>query len=537
MADLFLMGGITAKRARSLYADSQTSDPKEVAELAKVAEGSHGHRDLLRKLKKDKKWPSPFEAHVPVYNRKTCQTEMGRVEIMLPHELVQCMCKWNDHDEEFWKLDNLRHACKQHLQNASMELGMQDDKVLPISFWLDGVPVKYDRSESLEVVTLLFPHLGGEMSSLRLPLTALYKSHMAKDATLDAIMEILTWSLTSLAEGTYPKYGPYGEELKGKRGKLAGQSLQKALLVEVKGDWSAYKSAFRLPGWAEVDSCCFRCHANKTNLNFMDASSTAPWRDLPLSHWELLVRIHGKHGSLPPLYGAPGFKSSVFAIDWLHCCDQGIAADYLGCLMYLILKELRGQEKERLAQLFSHVQAFYQRNNSQSRLDNLTAGMVKKSSTSSPKLRCKAGEARCLIPWIADACRDFLGNSAEHRTATEAGKYLAECYSCQSHEYFNRDKLSSSARKFVILYGSLASLHPDQMVWRCKPKLHIWLHLCEESLDSPALHWVYRDEDFGGTLAHIATRRGGANSPTAVSHMVLQMFYAKHQIPVLHGRE
>ena len=29
------MGGITAKRARSLYADSQTSDPKEVAELAK----------------------------------------------------------------------------------------------------------------------------------------------------------------------------------------------------------------------------------------------------------------------------------------------------------------------------------------------------------------------------------------------------------------------------------------------------------------------------------------------------------------------
>ena len=139
------------------------------------------------------------------------------------------------------------------------------------------------------------------MSSMRLPLTALYKSHMAKDVTFDAIMEILTWSLTSLAEGTYPKYGPHGEELKGKRGKLAGQSLQKALLVEVKGDWSAFKSAFRLPGWAEVDSCCFRCHANKTNLNFMDASSTAPWRDLPLSHWELLARIHGKHGSLPQI--------------------------------------------------------------------------------------------------------------------------------------------------------------------------------------------------------------------------------------------
>ena len=130
VADLFLMGGISAKRARSLYADSQTSDPKEIAELAKVAEGSHAHRDLMRKLRKNKKWPDPFEAHIPVYNRKTCKTEMGKIEIMLPHELVQCMCKWNNHDEEFWKLDHLRHACVQHLQNASMELGIQDDKAI-----------------------------------------------------------------------------------------------------------------------------------------------------------------------------------------------------------------------------------------------------------------------------------------------------------------------------------------------------------------------------------------------------------------------
>ena len=41
--------------------------------------------------------------------------------------------------------------------------------------------------------------------------------------------------LTSLADGTYPKYGPHGKELKGKRGKLAGQSLEKALLVEGQG--------------------------------------------------------------------------------------------------------------------------------------------------------------------------------------------------------------------------------------------------------------------------------------------------------------
>ena len=90
VADLFLMGGITAKRARSLYADSQTSDPKKVAELAKMAEGSHAHTEIDFENSRRTRIGqiNPFEAHVPVYNRKTCQTEMGRVEIMLPHELV-----------------------------------------------------------------------------------------------------------------------------------------------------------------------------------------------------------------------------------------------------------------------------------------------------------------------------------------------------------------------------------------------------------------------------------------------------------------
>ena len=61
--------------------------------------------------------------------------------------------------------------------------------------------------------------------------------------------------------------------------------------------------------------------------------------------------------------------------------------------------------------------------------------------------------------------------------------------------------------------------------------MHIWQHLCEESRDSPARFWVYRDEDFGGTLSHIATRRGGANTAHAISSMVLDMFLCKQSGP------
>ncbi|CAE7778726.1 unnamed protein product [Symbiodinium sp. CCMP2592] len=533
VADLLLTGAVSAKRARSLYSDSLTHDPRETVELAKVADSSHAHRDLLRKLKKDKKWPGMFQATVPLLNRATQEAEMGKIEVMLPHELVNAISIWNSHDDHFWKLDNLRAACKQHLANASKELGFgENDRIIPIGIWHDGIPVKYDRSESLEVVTMNFPHVGGAWASMRIPLTALYKGHMVKNSSLDGIMRVLTWSLTCLAEGVYPSHGPDGEELTGKRAKLAGKTLQKALLVEVRGDWSAFKSAFRLPGWAERVSCCYRCSANKEN--FMDTSSSAPWRQSPLTHWQLVANIYATEGSCPPLFGAPCFRTDIFAIDWLHCCDQGVAADYLGCLMHTILKEIPGNEKQKLAELFRHVQDFYKRNGTESRLDHLTAGMVKKNSAASPKLRCKAGEARGLIPWISDACAKFLTQgTAEHRAAIDAGRYLQECYSCLSVAQFDRDKLAGACRRFLLLYASLATIYPDQSVWRFKPKMHLFLHLCEESLDSPSLHWVYRDEDFGGSLAHIGSRRGGKNTASAVSHLVLQMFYAKNPIPLV----
>ena len=50
-----------------------------------------------------------------------------------------------------------------------------------------------------------------------IPLTALYKGHVLKNASLDGIMRVLAWSLTCLAEGVYPSHGPDGEELTGKQ--------------------------------------------------------------------------------------------------------------------------------------------------------------------------------------------------------------------------------------------------------------------------------------------------------------------------------
>eukprot|EP00439_Symbiodinium_sp_Y106_P053622 s2447_g7.t1 len=191
VGDLFLSGAVPAKRARAIFEDADASGAAGVADLAGVGDTSHVHRDLLRKLKKGKKWKAATEFTIPLWNKKQCMPGEGKVKIMLPHAIVHNVAQWNKDYAEFFSLDNLRRECGDHMNAATTELGLTGENVLPLALWLDGVPVKYDRSESLEVVTLSFPHLSGDIGTLRLPVAALYKSHMVKDgSTMDAIMKV-----------------------------------------------------------------------------------------------------------------------------------------------------------------------------------------------------------------------------------------------------------------------------------------------------------------------------------------------------------
>ena len=52
--------------------------------------------------------------------------------------------------------------------------------------------------------------------------------------------------------------------------------------------------------------------------------------------------------------------------------------------MQLTLDTLDGSEKQKLQRLFSHIQEYYRRGNSESRLDNLTSGMVRKGPPTVP---------------------------------------------------------------------------------------------------------------------------------------------------------
>ena len=161
ISDLFLSGEIAAKRARNLFADASAARVSNVEDLGAVAEGGNTHRDLLRKLQKKSKMPPLYEAPIPMWNPKKNQREIQPLAFMLPHELLWAMAKWNSSEVSSHKLfdwaNGLREDLRSKLEHETAKLDLPEDKVVAMGVWVDGVPTKFDRSESLECFSLSFP--------------------------------------------------------------------------------------------------------------------------------------------------------------------------------------------------------------------------------------------------------------------------------------------------------------------------------------------------------------------------------------------
>jgi hypothetical protein len=318
------------------------------------------------------------------------------------------------------------------------------------------------------------------------------------------------------------------------RRRKAGKELGgKALLVEVRGDWKLYAEAFRLPAWNSKSGCCCRCAA--TTVTMRDTSSTACWRSLKLSHWDIVSRIRSEGKTLCPIFAFPAFDAGMFAIDWLHCADIGISLDWLGNLFWTILSKYQGRTKKiRCGKLWLDIQAYYQTNEVPGKLDNLSLSMIR-AAGKAPKLRARAGEARGLIKFASQLAESKLSDTdVLENTIKCCARHLQACYDCLSRANFSHDIMAANCRAFCTLYIALSDQALDKKCWRVKPKMHMFQELCEESGDTiPSLNWCYRDEDFGGGMASVSRRRGGKNTPLATSLHSLQRFYAKHKVPVV----
>jgi hypothetical protein len=183
-----------------------------------------------------------------------------------------------------------------------------------------------------------------------------------------------------------------------------------------------------------------------------------------------MQRILEDGKKINPLFSCPGFSSALVAIDWLHCCDLGVCADFLGNLFHIMIPKQAGRNKdEKLKTLFHKIQKYYADEGVADRLNDLTWTMIQKKASSSPKLRAKAAEARRLVPFARqEAVRCFSGGTEEELAALNAAIHFERCYDCL-HNY-DSQTLQSESKQFLLLYQALEehAISNGRSTWKIK---------------------------------------------------------------------
>ena len=207
-----------------------------------------------------------------------------------------------------------------------------------------------------------------------------------------------------------------------------------------------------------------------------------------MSNTELLQFILENGATISPIFSLPGVTNHIFRIDWLHCVDQRIAADFLGNIFKISCKKLPGgSNKVRCAALWVRLQAFYTRNSVGDRLQNLVSTMFLQPKKA-PKLRCSAAQCRAMIPFALELVAGFSDHDVVESTAKLAMMLLDQCYKALSHSsMFAADVLQEHSVKFSLLYVALERAHEGTRDFRVKPKLHLFLEMRRGGASQPCV--------------------------------------------------
>ena len=251
---------------------------------------------------------------------------------------------------------------------------------------------------------------------------------------------------------------------------------------------------------------------------------------------EVIVRLLKRHGWVNLLLEAPWVKTSIFKMDWLHAADQGITADFIGNVFHHFvqseqipcadigkpLRTAKLRTAARYQQLHLDMQEWYAEQGVADRMDALKPSFVE--ARQGMKLRTSAAKCRALVPFVYKMCSEIC----DMRDPIEEAIYWASFHLnkvyCTLASGFEeplpvmKESSIQFATQYVALHDHLNK--DDERVFRIKPKLHFFLHLCSDG-GLPAMHWCYRDEDYGGSVAKASRRRGGMRRPQSTSLRVL----------------
>ena len=534
VSNLFLTKTVSARRANELMKDAQIAGAAGVKDLVKGAEKSGSGekqanweknlaRDMKRKMLKNCLWFNEYIALIPCYNPETQAEEMKKIPFLLPHEIHFVFSK-RSQKKDLLQTGGMCELSKKH--SANMQMQFQVREAIGLGLWIDGTPYNYDRSQTLECISLNFPGLLPPNGTLRILLCCIPKHWCIKGVTLSKMLGILSWSFIHLANCTWPSArhdGSFWHPGDKKRSTFNGKALPfTAFLLEVRGDWAMTKEVFQFPGWRDKQGSCHLCLCKPIEIRNFESCKAFD----PLDHFTLLQSISNSGIDINELFQTPGLTSKQFLLDWLHIVDLGVAADFMGNVFHHLIasgNHLPGNNvKERVKSLFHRIQLQDWRCGKQASYFDSPHDQKEsqfKSKTSSQSCRSSRVDYFCKtnLRWIFGwwQCVWIYNQDGCHRTV--AMLFL-------SKNLWNHQSMLLPGRKFLLLCKSLEN--ETDHTWKIKPKHHSFLDLLLQN-SCPSDSWTYRDEDFGGFLAHLGAVKGGSHNPYSIGMSVLQSFRAQ----------
>jgi hypothetical protein len=481
------------------------------------------YRDFMRRIGSKGKMPDLYEAVIPSWDIEGCKPKHSKMYFMLPHELLPRLC--GDNVPEWSKFDASTASWEGRLAQWCARTGApRGDDLVSLGIWGDAAP--YNTRDSLYVV--LWNVISGPHRT-RYWLTCWPKKAACKCGchgrhSLEAIWEIVGWSLRCLFLGRYPSTRHDGTPFNNatgdrKRARQNGELGVRGACMQLRGDWSWLKEAFDLQDWAQGGASkgvCFKCPANCGNLDWKDSTLQAAWRSVPrTTHQSFMTDRLLRGGFISKIWNFPGVELDCISLDLMHIADLGVTQYVLGSLMWEFFLHVGGlvsKPRPGCGVILTLIRHFSKHLGVESPINNLTISMFRPSAAKAVRFKGKAAECRHLLPIMMEILRVAMPNETAH----EALRY--NCCKALSSVYWEithwsdgaADRAIDHGRRFNILYMELAreQFHStgSLLVWRPTPKFHLLNHCLEEMKvsGSAAAHWCYPDERSIGRAAKIA---------------------------------
>ena len=173
LADLFLSNEVSAARVQSLAADGHAAGASSMDLRSAGKSGAipgNISRDLRRKLLRRSPWQRLYYVKVQVFDVKKQAIVRKVAAFALPHEIMHVLVLHSG-KAPFLNTAGMCAKTLSNIQGIKAELQVQE--LCGLGLWGDGIPVSWDRSQSVDTWTMSIPGLAtGNAAAARFPICA-----------------------------------------------------------------------------------------------------------------------------------------------------------------------------------------------------------------------------------------------------------------------------------------------------------------------------------------------------------------------------